>query len=421
MGTPVKRIEKEFVFRNLLDKGVSLEVHGNRAQIPCTIKDFDADKIVLEGTEADTWKTFSEEDKVNIFFKFHDNVMTCQSEVIAVKENLLTVQYPEGLYKNLMRKYERIPVPEGVEVFFTFKGEKHSLNFPKSEEYSPVTEPELAADFDPSNIQDLIRSFKEKAKSLASEIEITMFRSRKPETFEEKLIARLGKVLYIPSTSEDFPEQDPFPEGRIITQDGFFRYKEFSPLPQKDEPEDPVALIASKKEQNIHAELFCPLLFHQYVVGYIHLVNKGGKKDRIERDALDYVYQFSKVLIYALDLNGYFKTEGKEPKHFDAQIVDMSASGLLFAHNSPELAESLVLYTDIELVIRIGKRKIFIGGRTMRKFKSRDLAYYGIQFLDIKPEDFRYLFEFLYGRTFSEEDEKRWEGGALPPSLTMYD
>jgi hypothetical protein len=39
--------------------------------------------------------------------------------------------------------------------------------------------------------------------------------------------------------------------------------------------------------------------------------------------------------------------------------------------------------------------------------------------MDIKPEDFRYLFEVVYGRSFTERDDRLWEGGAKPPEVVL--
>ena len=36
---------------------------------------------------------------------------------------------------------------------------------------------------------------------------------------------------------------------------------------------------------------------------------------------------------------------------------------------------------------------------------------------DIKPEDFRFIFEIVYGRSVTAEDEENWEGGTPPPKL----
>jgi hypothetical protein len=55
----------------------------------------------------------------------------------------------------------------------------------------------------------------------------------------------------------------------------------------------------------------------------------------------------------------------------------------------------------------------------MRKYKIKDIYFYGIQFLEVAPEDFRFLFEHVYGRPFADADDRFWEGGADPPELNF--
>jgi c-di-GMP-binding flagellar brake protein YcgR len=91
----------------------------------------------------------------------------------------------------------------------------------------------------------------------------------------------------------------------------------------------------------------------------------------------------------------------------------------MFADNSENLAEALSIYTDIKINLRIGKKTIPISCRVMRKFHNKGMTFYGIQFMDIDPEDFSYLFEYVYGRMFTETDNNLWEGGSRPPTLEL--
>lgn len=104
---------------------------------------------------------------------------------------------------------------------------------------------------------------------------------------------------------------------------------------------------------------------------------------------------------------------------FEPEIIDISASGLLFTHSEKKLSELLGLYGDIQLILKVGHRKLQILSRVMRKYEYYGQYFYGIQFLEIEPEDFRFLFEYVYGRPFTEEDDRLWEGGAKPPELNF--
>ena len=51
----------------------------------------------------------------------------------------------------------------------------------------------------------------------------------------------------------------------------------------------------------------------------------------------------------------------------------------------------------------------------MRRYEVEDMTYFGLQFMEIQPEDFRFLFDHVYGRPFTEKDDQLWEGGAKAP------
>ena len=182
-------------------------------------------------------------------------------------------------------------------------------------------------------------------------------------------------------------------------------------------PDEMEELLSDMKKNGLYSVLYCPLLYHEYTVGYIYLYNEKNKK--IETETLEYVYQFSKILAWVLDKNDYFSGGKTVSQEFKSQIVDISASGLLFADNSESLHDALNIYTDLDIELRIGQRKMKIFSRVMRKYPHKGMTFYGIQFMEINPEDFRYLFEFVYGRVFTEDDSSLWEGGSRPPTLEL--
>jgi len=103
-------------------------------------------------------------------------------------------------------------------------------------------------------------------------------------------------------------------------------------------------------------------------------------------------------------VNGYFE-KGKLPNDpFEGKINDISASGLLFSCPISPLSNTLLI--DSELVVKIvtSKRNIKAKARIVRRFKDKTTSYFGCRFLDMAPEDIRFLFESIYGRPFTDND-----------------
>jgi hypothetical protein len=129
-------------------------------------------------------------------------------------------------------------------------------------------------------------------------------------------------------------------------------------------------------------------------------------------------------LSYSLYHSGYFSpvsSEGGANEHrYEAPVIDISASGLLFAHPREELANQLLIHTDLDITLRFADRRIVIGARVRRKLQDSKRYYYGIQFLRISDDDLGYLFSKLYGKPFSSDEEQKWEGGTPPPPLELF-
>jgi hypothetical protein len=161
-------------------------------------------------------------------------------------------------------------------------------------------------------------------------------------------------------------------------------------------------------------------LYELYLVGYVYMCNREDRKEKISKDLLEYAYDFARVLGYSLHLTGYFSANDNMERRYEAPIIDISASGLLFAHPRSDLSNNLVIHTDIGVTVRFPERTMLIGSRVRRKFQDSERCYFGIQFLDINQEDLNFLYEKLYGRPYSLEEDDRWEGGTPPPPLDLF-
>ena len=418
MGTEVGRIEKEFVFKSLVDDQVPCDLHASRMEFPCRFSGIAENRLEMTPLEGKL-EGLATGDEVRVFFYLKNNYHTFATRVLEVDPDRVVVQQPPGVYKNLQRKYERVRLQGSIDVSFSLHGTKVELNFPKSDRFSPVEPPEKDVTFDPRRIQEVVRTFRAKMETLTTDNKIVMLRDRMPRSWEEKTIVRLGKSLWIPSTAEDFPSRDPFPDERVITKSELIALEEEAGSAAYVVTSKLGNLLYEKTKKEIVSELWCPVLYNEYVVGYVHVWNTAARRERISRDLIEFVQQFAKVLCYSLVTNGYFKVENSTERRYEAPIIDLSASGLLFAHTSAELVKELLVHTDLDLTIRLDTRTMPVGGRIMRKFRDAESTYFGVLFLKLEQEDFQFLFHFLYGKEFDPSLEGRWEGGAPPPPLDM--
>ncbi|MFQ3620252.1 MAG: PilZ domain-containing protein [Spirochaetales bacterium] len=399
MSTAVSRIEKEFILKSLSDIAAPMEMRYRNHWISCTLKEVNPKDLVLKMVDVSK-EPFRTGEKVDLFFKFRGARITFRSTILAFDSEEIRLSFPQGIYRDLSRGYERVTPPGDVKISFLIQGERVELNFPKSESFDVPEEPATTPNFDASKITNLLQAFREKARELGAEHKILMFRERKPTSFEEQLIAYTGKMLLYPqSLNPNIPEKELILSTKILTQEEVI-LSETNRGRELFEVLQTIATVNKEKERKgVVQELYCPILFHQYVVGYLYLVLFKEVKTRFSQKVVDFVGQFARLLAYSLMVNGYFKGEKVKEKVDIAEIVDISASGILFSLPLKEYESLFQLFMDLEFTLEIGGRKIQIGGRIMRKFNDQTHLYIGIMFLDIPEADRLFLLEYLYGTT----------------------
>jgi c-di-GMP-binding flagellar brake protein YcgR len=103
--------------------------------------------------------------------------------------------------------------------------------------------------------------------------------------------------------------------------------------------------------------------------------------------------------------NGYFEHGRMQNEPFEGRVLDISASGLLFAYPlGTTLLSTLLVDADLTVTIEAPGRVLNISARIVRKFKDKSASYFGCRFMNLPPEDMRFLFEHLYGRKIEDRD-----------------
>jgi hypothetical protein len=343
-------------------------------------------------------------------FVYREQPMAFRSRALEVKESSVTVELPQTVYKNLGRRYSRRAPPTELAVSFSFRGDRYDLSFPTSREFEPVSEPEPNSSFDPSDIRVLVREFNDRAAEYASERSVRMFKDRKPESVEEKIIVRTGKIYYLPTAIGGLPVIDPYVQPRIVTREIFADYMREQGVRDDLVEDEVIRFERNKKNSGLLSELMVPLLFQEYVIGYVRLANKQVGKPPFDLGVLETFQQFAKILAYSLKMNGYFRNAPKKGDDYSADVIDISAGGVLFSNASHELSTSLLPGSSISLSLKAKGRVVKATALVKRVYRDASRSYFGVEYAQVAPEDFRFLFESLYGRSFTDADATGIEG-----------
>jgi len=402
LATPIKRIEKDFLLKVLYDEQIPVMYLKNRTEHIFKVIKPAKDEIIFKPDRPVAGLKLHR--KLDLIFDYRGQVITFCVEVSGLKDDQITVVSPEFLYKNLDRSFSRVQTPD-LHVQFTFRGDRYSLSYPKIGSYEPG---EGVGNFlqslDPKNLGGLVDQLASWIKGFANGYKLVIFKDVKPISTEEHLLAETGKSFFLPSTRGSLPSTDPYPKSRLITGEIFKRYLESTGVDLAFVDEASVRFIKTKFDGGIFSDLWVPVLFQEYVIGYIHVwINKEGKLP-FDYSVIDTLYQFAAVLANSLKINGYFESGKIKNELFEGKVIDVSASGLLFTYPGSSLAAALL--PDIELSMKLitPERTINTSARIVRRYKDNVQHYFGVRFLDMTPEDMRFLFEYIYGKPFTESD-----------------
>ncbi len=408
----VSQIEKEFLFKTVFQNEQPVRFHGVSSACTGLITDIDRARVSISLNESLDNTLFSVCERITGYFDFHGNTYAFESTVRDTSNTRIQIDSPAKLIRSLQRKYVRIKKPKGVSVCFHLPNEEINLDYPVCPEYVSVEESTGNSDILRKKLPDIIAEFRDSIADKASNNTIVMFRTKKPDLFEEELITKTGKVLFVPSTSSSLPKNDPYPEGRIITQEIEESFEDPNYFIEGSKFDH---MLKEKQQRGIVSEIWCPIIYFQYVVGYIYAAANGS--DPFDVSMIDYLWDFSRILACKLKETGYFEQDSKQGtvvKH-TAQILDMSPGGMLISLPVSEIRSPVKEGSIFAVDIRFANTAISCSAKVNRRYKQSETVSYGMIFLDLSPENMMALYEFLYRKPFNMNDPLAYEQRTAAP------
>lgn len=402
MATPIKRIEKDFLLKVLYDEQLPVMYLRNRTEYVLHVEKPTRTEMYLICDRPISGIKVNK--RMELMFDYHGQVIIFSVLVTLIKDEHIIAEAPEFLYKNLARSFSRVQSPPDLTVQFSFSGDRYSLSFPKVQDYESENVSGLVQNVNPQDLQGLIGQMAQWIKDYADGYKLIIFKDQKPSSTEERIVAETGKSLFLANTQSNLPKTDPYPKKRIITEDMFRRYLESTGVSPQFIDDAIVRFLKNKFDKQIYSDAWIPILFQEYVIGYIHVwISKEGKTP-FDYALTDTLYQFAKVLAYSLKINGYFDSGLIKEERFEGRVIDISVSGLLFVYPNSNLSVALLPDSELAIKLMTPKRAISASARIVRRYKDSSMGYFGCRFLDMLPEDMRFLFEFIYGKPLLDQD-----------------
>lgn len=407
MATQVQHTQKDFLLKLVYDEQLPLIYLHNRIEYALILEKPARTELSLRISRFMPFLKVRE--KMSLMFDFRGQMMSFTVEINAIQNESVITTIPESVYRNLNRSFSRVAAPADLEVQFTFMEDHYSLIYPRVTDYEDVEQNELMGKMgDLRNLSGLIAQLAAWIKGCADGHRLVLFKdSVQPDTTEERIITETGKSLYLPDVRHGLPTEDPYPRRRIITTDLFKRYMESTGVDADSLDVAYNRFVKGKEDMGFRSEVWVPLLFKAYVIGYIHLwVTHEGGRPPFDFKSLDSLYQFAKILVFSLKENGYFDMGRLKNNPFSGEVIDISASGLLFVCSQSPLSSLLVQANELAIRFITPQRVITTNARIVRRYEDRNLKYFGYHFGTMEPNDLSYFFEFIYGKPFTEADAR---------------
>ncbi|MDR2782859.1 MAG: PilZ domain-containing protein [Treponema sp.] len=402
MSTQIKRIEKEYFLSRLAAEQIPVIYIFNRQDYILKV-----DKISTKEIEFVAEKPIDglvENKRINLMFDYKGLSISFSTEVKDITEHVITTTIPEALYKNLARSSQRIAVPSDLQIKLMSLEDRYSLPFPKSSVFEPPDRAAVLPGIDPQNFNAIVAKMMQDVKLYADGCKVVYYNATvQPDKTEERVVAENGKILFIPSSGEPFPEEF-ISEKKFITKTIFKRYFESIGVSALFLDQTLEQFLKAKEDEGILSALWIPLVFQEYVVGYIfvwksnRITDEKVNKRLLSEEFAEKIYGYGKCIVLSLEKRGYFEAGRMKDRVINGKIADISASGLRFAVPNSFVFQSLQPGVELAVTLQAPQRTINAKANIRRRYKEGSLVYLGCGFTDITPDDSRFLFEIIYGK-----------------------
>jgi hypothetical protein len=408
VAVSINRVEREFILVSAAQAKSEARLRASGRSLKCLVSSAGDGSISF--STATVPPHFALRELVSVCFDFRGQAIAFDAPVIKATSNGLVLGLPESMYRSLSRRCARVCPPKGLTVDFLLADSSLRLNCPESEEWVEVELPELQEGLDSRDLVSLVDSFKAKAKSMASEGRVVMYKDKGPSDVAEKMAARMGKVLYVPSAFEALPLTDPYSGGRIVTRDMAGEYEASAVAtssPTLTTGSQLSSYLRGRAIKGFSSALWCPVVYYRYTIGMVLMSNGADRPFSLDFSAVDLAWEFSRILAWFLKRYGYFASSDSEVATSTLHrggIVDASPSGLLA--ELPVGSLSIEQGTVIRLRLGLKDRSLVCSGKIARRYNEGGISFCGIAFMDLSAQDRAFLSRELYGEAEDEQAER---------------
>jgi hypothetical protein len=376
-------LEKNLIFQRLKKMKEPLNITIDGIEYPGVIENFTDETITLK-----VMSPFIGEIgyNLNANFTFHNNYHYFNTNASQLDENRILLDFPEIINKNLIRKYKRINVLGKVFMKLKIMIQSASHDFETSSLlderviYQEAKKPRPA-------VEKILKGIKQLVSEYSQNFSPKVFKQGQKLSFEEQLIKETKKIFLIYDSFEDSMVERRFLDEEILTFGSALDYLIKKGNPRNIAESKLLDLLQEKRNQRIFSDCFVPLLLEGDTVGYIRFTNDVDYHRSIKPVYAMKAAGYADILVEALVKYDYFHLDSG--KGYEIPVVNISAGGLLFKLEKPDLKHYIIKDTVVQMSISFPDRVVEARGVIYRI--EEDALEYGVKFQEINELDWKYI------------------------------
>jgi hypothetical protein len=321
---------------------------------------------------------------VRVHFVFHNNHHYFDTAAVAEDDIHLELALPDKIYKNRLRKHERMEGRDKVFMRFKIlvKTEKKDLEALTLRDERVLLQ-ELGKP--KPSIEKILGSIKGLVSDFSQNFQVKLFKADDSLTLEEELLRGTGRIFLISDSFEDSIEKKQTDE--VVSVHEALAYLVSRGVSKAKATGELLDLLQQKRNDSIYSECFIPLKLEGAVVGYIRLNNDVNYRRSIKPVNALRAAGYGSILVEALVKYDYFTlSTGSE---CDIPVENISAGGALFRLEDQKLKKYLTLNTLLQMSVCFPSRQIEVSGSVHRI--DHEQSVYGVEFLQINEVDAKYI------------------------------
>jgi hypothetical protein len=405
MATIIQRIEKDFLLGMLRYREIPIKCYAVKNEYVFIIQAIHEEQIIFKSQN--DLSVFRKNMKIDLKFSVQSvltPIISFSVYICSVGDHYLITTVPEYLYKNLQRSYSRVPQPPDLNIIIKKDGFYYDLDYEKLNTTDTLTPENNPQDVSKENIDTQMDINLDWIKQKADGYKLVLFKDQPPVSIEEKAVGKLGKILYISMPDGGFISEPDNTMGLFFTENSLREFLVNSGMNHDVAGEKILEILRERAVQGICSDCFIPVVFLSYIVGYVHIWVYEGGNVPLTITMIEKIRQFTSIIAFFLEHEHFFEEGKKRLPSFNPKLLDISASGFLFALDLNKAKAAYVLNDTFSVKITISDRVIQCKAVIARDYTERKYAFYGCKFVDMELEDIRFLFESIYGKPFTDKD-----------------